>query len=72
MLLLEPQMALILEFEASADYSLAQKAPQCGNMSQSFDVQMPRSCLAPNPEHFPISSKDLCNRHDGHVGFWQR
>lgn len=72
MLLLEPQMALILEFEASANYSLAQKALQCGNMSQSFDVQMPQSCFVPNPEHFPISSQDLCNRHDGHVDFWQR
>lgn len=69
MLLLE-QVMISLEFEASANYYFAQK-PYCimwhENVSQSFDVQMPLSCLAPNAVHFLLSSKNLCTTHDGYV-----
>lgn len=70
-MLVEQYAALILEFEASANYYFAQKhyVIWLENMSQCFGVQMLLSCLAPNTMHSSSTKESLFTRHDGYIGF---
>lgn len=69
-MLIEQYAALILELEASANYS-AQKhdVMWLKNVSQCFGVRMLLSRLAPNTMHSSITKENLFTRHDGHIGF---
>lgn len=66
----EQYAALILELEASTNYSAQNHDVMwLKNISQCSDVQMLLSCLAPNTMHSSTTKENLFTRHDGHNSF---